>query len=177
MTTKFIDINKHTKVEMLTESEKQEIITKLQAVTGEHWENLMATYFISDTGKVYSATRNKLITPALNERDGYLTFVISYQGKHHTFYVHRVVNLLFNNDIGYNPIDIYLGVYGTYATHHIDGDKTNNKANNLIWIKQGTHATLHAMLNRGEIKQSDINTIGKLISVCGQIVRARQAKD
>ena len=90
-------------------------------------------YQISNMGRVrriadYSNQNShwKLKEPRiLNNRvssTGYLRVVLSINGKHYDRYIHRLVA----NEFVDNP-------YGYKEVNHLDGDKTNNKADNLEW--------------------------------------------
>ncbi|HMJ47835.1 MAG TPA: NUMOD4 motif-containing HNH endonuclease [Ferruginibacter sp.] len=85
-------------------------------------------YQISNTGKVVSFHKrnfNQEISQRI-DRAGYLTVRLSKQGKTSTQYIHRLVALAYINILEDKPY-----------VNHIDGDKLNNKVENLEWV---THA-------------------------------------
>lgn len=77
-------------------------------------------YKISNMGRVYSRKRNKCLSPGITHKTGYLTVRLARGGKCHTVYVHRLVAEAF---IGAIPPG--------YAVDHINGKKTDNRADNL----------------------------------------------
>lgn len=73
-------------------------------------------------------------------KGGYLQYRMRLNGKKTARYIHRLVAEHFVE--GQRP---------GYEVHHIDEDKTNNKASNLTWLESTTH-------KRGHIKH---DVIGK----------------
>ena len=159
--TGFINIDRHNRTEKLTEEEQKEIIRKLQWKTGEEWKLYLLTYFVSEKGKVYTATKNRLIKPALNKQNGYYYFKISLQGETKTEYIHRIVNALFNHDTRYDPIGVLVGAYDALDVHHIDFDKHNNTPNNLVWVDHRLHREIHREVELNIIDKSDVNSVEK----------------
>ena len=72
-------------------------------------------------GKSYRLHKGKVLSPGKNSR-GYLSIVLSYNGKHKIITVHRLVAQAFLP----NP-DNFLEI------NHKDEDKTNNNVTNLEW--------------------------------------------
>lgn len=170
----FINIDRHNKTEKLSEDEQKEIIRKLQWKTGEQWKPFVLTYFISEKGKVYTATKNRLIKPAPNKQDGYLVFTISLHGKTKPVYIHRIVNALFNYDTHYDPIGLFCGAYDTFDTHHCDFDKTNNTPNNLVWVDHRLHRQIHREVELNIIDKSEINTVEKFKAYEAKKIKEKQ---
>lgn len=170
----FINITKHTKSEILTDEEKQEIIYKLQEKTGEQWRHYILTYFVSDQGKVYTATKNRLIKPALNKQNGYYYFKISLQGETKTEYIHRIVNALFNHDTRFDPIGVLVGAYDALDVHHIDFDKHNNTPNNLVWVDHRLHREIHREVELNIIDKADVNSVEKFKTYENKKIREKQ---
>lgn len=90
-------------------------------------------YSVSNLGNIRNDMNNKVLAPGVAS-NGYLTVSLCENGKCHTCTVHRLVAENF--------------VSGKSATcrivNHIDGDKTNNSADNLEWctVKENvSHAT------------------------------------
>ena len=91
----------------------------------EIWKDIVGyegLYQVSNIGRVKSIKRDKILKEQLNER-GYLRVSLSKNGKHKTWRVHRLVMITF---IGY--------VEGKDQVNHIDGDKTNNRLDNLEYV-------------------------------------------
>lgn len=92
-------------------------------------ESIYPKYFVSNSGKVINQFGKELIG-SIN-RDGYRQIVICNK----TVCVHRIIALsLLPNPNNY------------VCVNHIDGNKTNNKIENLEWCSHSQN-TLHAYMN------------------------------
>ena len=92
-------------------------------------------YAVDTQGTVWNLQYEKPLKPSIHKTTGYCRVNLTKDGYYRTFYVHRLVALAFIPTVlGLDEID------------HIDGDKTNNKVNNLQWI---THAE-NCAKNRGK---------------------------
>lgn len=83
-------------------------------------------YAVSDTGNIYSLKgknkqQAKLLKPILT-KSGYLNISLCKGGKRYTKRIHRLVIETFTPNIKNKP-----------QINHIDGDKQNNKLENLEW--------------------------------------------
>jgi len=80
-------------------------------------------YYISNYGKVFSYKKNKLkqLKPYY-DKDGYLIVNLMQNNNRKAFKVHRLVAIYFINNINNLP-----------QVNHIDGNKENNKYQNLEW--------------------------------------------
>lgn len=78
-------------------------------------------YSISDKGEVFSHRRNKLMS-IWSKSGEYPRVTLSKSGKEKTFTIHRLVAEAFIP----NP-------YGKITVNHKDGNKNNNKVDNLEW--------------------------------------------
>lgn len=101
----------------------------------EEWrpvEGYEGLYEVSNTGRVrsfdryvkgksYRLHKGKVLSPGKNSR-GYLSAVLSYNGKHKSITVHRLVAQAFLP----NPDNLP-------EINHKDEDKTNNSVDNLEW--------------------------------------------
>lgn len=79
-------------------------------------------YEISSYGRVYSCKREIILTPYLNGW-GYETVDLLRNGERYRRRVHRLVAEAFVENIFNKP-----------EVNHIDGNKTNNRADNLEWV-------------------------------------------
>lgn len=89
-----------------------------------NFENL---YEVNDDGQVRGLKRGKLLKPQPNRKTGYLQVMLWNNSTVKLHYVHRVVAMAFvENPHGYKYVS------------HIDGNLTNNTADNLEWVAK-TH--------------------------------------
>lgn len=97
-----------------------------QSLCGEVWRELAADkeYLISSHGRVYSLKREGALLKCHPSTNGYLKFNV--HGKNANTYVHRVVAETFIPKVSDKPM-----------VCHRDGDKKNNRVENLYW---GDHA-------------------------------------
>ena len=90
----------------------------------EIWKDIKgfeSKYKISSNGNCYSYFLNRNLKPTI-DKNGYLLYKLSKDGKQYTIRVHRLVALHFID----NP-------YNLPQVNHKDEDKTNNNVNNLEW--------------------------------------------
>ena len=115
---------------------------------GEAWYPLDGydnKYFITDQLRVIDLSTGQVLTPQPQKdihgkETGYLQLTLRKNGKDKTEKIHRLTGKLFCKNV-LNK-DIF---------HHIDGDKSNNKASNIlpVWFEQ--HNELHKILPKGKI--------------------------
>lgn len=82
-------------------------------------------YYITSFGRVWSTYfGGHWLTPTLNKRGKYKRYYVNLgRGNNNRYYLHQLVaNAFVPNPNNYTEID------------HIDGDSTNNYANNLRWV-------------------------------------------
>lgn len=92
-------------------------------------------YLVSETGNIWSENRKRYITPFIDSK-GYLVFNISLKkGRRKRFFLHRAVAISFIP----NPDN-------KATINHIDGNKLNNKIENLEWATIGDNVR-HAWKN------------------------------
>ena len=115
--------------------------------------NLLYDYYVRDNGTIYSAKRNKVLSPQLDKNGYEKVQMISDDGKRHRYSVHRLV--LENFQPVENMHDLQV--------NHKDGNKRNNKLENLEWVT-GEQNIAHAIENGLRAK---INGSAKL--TCKQV--------
>ena len=84
-------------------------------------------YWINSYGRVWSERSNKWLLPRPSNK-GYLRVCLYRDGKKFEKAIHRLVAEAFvpNDDLEHKD-----------TIDHIDGDKTNNRADNLQWLSRG----------------------------------------
>ena len=81
-------------------------------------------YYIYDTGDVLNITTNKILKGSIGE-NGYKYYRLSKNNKKQMFYAHRLVAEAFLINKDNLPL-----------VNHKDGNKRNNKVDNLEWCTQ-----------------------------------------
>lgn len=108
----------------------------------EQWRPMLykgvtsTTYEVSTMGNIKNAKTNRLLKP---QATGYLHVRIRHDGKMQNIRIHRAVAETF-----------LIKLEGHNYVNHIDGDKTNNRANNLEWCTQ-QHNVKSSLLARGKL--------------------------
>lgn len=115
-------------------------------------------YQICENGDIFSLPRkgtikNKMKICQRVNKYGYVQVVLMKNNKRKTFLVHRLVaNAFVNNDSNLKVVN------------HIDGNKTNNNANNLEWcsVSENTkHAYRNNLGNFREHVMKNLNNMNK----------------
>lgn len=121
-----------TEKQALMNKSSRTYITESDYLENEEWKPILGypNYEISNMGRVkkYTKTYNKysLLKPTANAKSGYVYIsMVNEEGKPKNLSLHRLV--AFNFVDGYKEND---------TVNHIDGDKGNNKAENLEWVTQ-----------------------------------------
>jgi hypothetical protein len=98
-------------------------------------------YMVTNLGRVYSLYVNRFLFPPVNPT-GYRRFFIKFKGRMMNISIHRAVRQSFDKT---NKSKMQVA--------HLDGDKLNNKLNNLAWVtnkENCAHKLLHGRSARGE---------------------------
>lgn len=113
--------------------------------------DLKYNYYVDELGRIYSEATHKYLSAQL-DKDGYEKVqMISTDGKRHRYSVHRIVmeNL--------NPVEDMEKL----QVNHIDGNKQNNKLENLEWCTCQENI-LHAYAHNLHSQKGERNNQSKL---------------
>jgi hypothetical protein len=91
----------------------------------EEWAQIEAypSYWISDSGRVYSEHTEKVLSPYTNQLDEYFIVDLREDGDRDQRSVHTLVLEAHHRPPGPDEV-----------AHHIDGDTFNNELSNLEWV-------------------------------------------
>ena len=133
-------------------------------------------YEISNLGRVKSKTRktkfgrgwkvyeSQILKPQ-EDKDGYFRIALSKDGKKRRFFIHRLVMMSFVDNSLNLPV-----------VNHIDGNKQNNKLNNLEWVTRSEN-DLHAFRIGLRVPSSGgtDKTVEKIDPLTGEVVDTFQS--
>ena len=118
--------------------------------------NSLSDYEVTRDGNVINRKTGKVLKLQRNGK-GYLRFSIFVGEKKKFLFVHRIVAQKYVPNPENKP-----------QVNHIDGDKTNNNADNLEWVsnkENRNHAIIHGLILRGgkcpwsKLRMDDVNYI------------------
>ena len=115
-------------------------------------------YSVNTDGIVFSLKGNKKELKGKITNSGYREFILSHKGVKHYFLVHRLVALTFIEN-----------KYNARTVNHKDGNKLNNKLDNLEWMSDSDnlkHARDNGLLKTKitkEIAEKIYNDIGSIL--------------
>lgn len=88
---------------------------------------------------MFNKYRNKLISSFTQTPSGYYIYHINYN--------HKAINLYIHKEVAKAFPEICVEYTDGLQAHHIDGNKTNNNAENLILLTQSEHRWIHFIEN------------------------------
>lgn len=142
---KMLDNNQHKMHERARErrEEHDATIAEPDNLSGEVWKSVLgySKYMVSNLGRVKSRQYGywKLMSPQPNKNTGrFYIAMVDDNGKSHNLLLARVVGFSFCKGHSEQANTI----------NHIDGDFTNNQADNLEWVTQADN-NLHAYRTLG----------------------------
>lgn len=120
--------------------ETNEVIARLEAETGCKWKWYKTSYYFSEQGGIYNQDGNLFLKPTLNFDDKgdptYSTIDLYYKGKKENKKIYPIIARLFCKRWRYESKPKLLA-------HHINQNKTDDRAANLIWLTYRQHRIIH----------------------------------
>ena len=120
-------------------------------IDNQHWKPthiFPEHYRISDSGELYSIRADRILRFSVDP-DGYRYYVLCVAGERHTVRAHRLVALAFIPNPDEKP-----------AIDHINGIKTDNRADNLRWCSNKENS--HNPVTYTKLKKSAIARLPKM---------------
>lgn len=118
---------------------KEFCVDNIEDLDGEIWKPIAKTeerYWVSNLGRVKSLTGYYARVLKPNTPYGYEKVDIMYGNERFTKHVHRLVAYAFLDD----PEDPEMEL------HHINGCKSDNRVENLVWLTPQDHRKAHKLL-------------------------------
>ena len=117
-----------------------------------------SVYFVSKNGNIYSTMSNKILTPTPN-RDGYLYINLQTPDcKTSKISMAKIVLTTFN---GEPPITIK-----DPTTEHINGNRQDNRCDNLMWMERIENASTRNNTGKGELNSRALLTEKQVHAIC-----------
>ena len=119
-------------------------------------------YEVSASGLLRNKNTGRFLQACANGRKYYWWALYNRETKKlKSFRVHRLVYTTIKNIPYSTPLDI----------HHIDGDKKNNKLDNLLMLSRSEHKRLHEKEKGNYIPTKSIKNMRKLFHINGLSVK------
>lgn len=137
---------------------KQGDYQELTAIAEDEIFKFWNGYFISNYARVYSTKQSRFIKPYLKDQRGYYQIDLYDNGKRKPEHFSNLVAGLFDTDFENNR---YLGEiinWNDLQVHHIDKNKANNCADNLVILTSADHKLVHKALKSG----MNLDTVEKI---------------
>lgn len=134
---------------------KDLLIPEEQSLDGEQWQFLGRViddpigdvYLISNYGRVFDCDKQKMCDVYPDKSTGYIKVSLPLcPSGYQNYNVHRLVAFTFVS----NP-----SPDGRGWIHHIDGDRHNNRADNLLWVAPSEHAAMHVVMRNDTARYYD----------------------
>ena len=130
-------------------------INDIVSFDGEEWKYIPHTdndYLCSNLGRIISLKeyKAKLMIPSINN-DGYARIQLTINGKRKDLFVHTIVASMY---LIQQPLEETIL---KHEIHHINMNKSDNRACNLCYMRFDKHRKLHDELKKKEKKQCQKN--------------------
>lgn len=100
-------------------------------------------YMVSYYGRIFDIDYNNVIElKQYKNNRGYMRVSLAQFSNSVLILVHRIVALIWCDNKKNKPY-----------VHHIDGDPSNNKADNLVWVTRKEHNAAHELLDAAKVKK------------------------
>lgn len=118
----------------------------------EQWKDIddYPNYLVSNFGSVKSKKTGKILKPQLDRNGRYFQVWLSNGEKENTQRIHRLV------------AEAFLGKHPGLVVNHIDGDRSNNRVDNLEWctVKDNNqHAVKTGLNHPGEYQKRPVRVV------------------
>lgn len=115
-------------------------------------EGKPTNFYIDENGRLHNTSTGNWLKGGINK--GYHLYNLYYSGKQYIIYTHKAVAEAFLPNPNNLPI-----------VHHKDGNKLNNRVDNLEWISNEEHAKEH-LINNTFAKKDSISINGIDWNIC-----------
>lgn len=118
----------------------------------EVWKDIdgFPNYQVSNLGNIKNRKTNRLLKPKIGRDGRYLSVYLCNNGKENTRRVHRLV------------AEAFLGKHPGLMVNHMDGDKLNNRSDNLEWCtakENNLHAIKTGLNHPGSYQKKPVRVI------------------
>lgn len=123
------------------------------------YQNIVDGYYINPFGEIYSMLSNKILKQDINIHGYKRICLITTNGKRN-FSVHRLVAYTF-------IVNLFPDDYND--VNHLDGNKFNNRYDNLEWCNNNQnkhHASINGLYEHGEDRYNAIYSDDFAIEIC-----------
>lgn len=137
---------------------KQGDYQELTAIADDEIFKFWNGYFISIYARVYSTKQNRFISPYLKDQHGYYQVDLYDNGNHKSERFSNLVAGLFDTDFENNRYFGEIIDWNDLHVHHVDKNKENNRADNLVILTSADHRLVHKALKTG----MNLDTVAKI---------------
>ena len=137
---------------------KQGDYQELESIANDEIFKFWNGYFVSNYARVYSTKQNRFISPYLKDQHGYYQIDLCNSGERKPERISNLVAGLFDTDFENNRYFGEIIDWNDLHVHHIDKNKANNRADNLVILTSVDHRLVHKALEAG----MNLDTVAKI---------------